>query len=93
MQYRPHRQPCDLPLRRSPRLAGLRRLLSRLHAFHTAQAELYERMLLLNRPWEEEFAHWSYDGRDWHLHGHIPPPADGRRRSVTPGGWCPAGRH
>jgi hypothetical protein len=73
-------------------LAGLRQLLARLSAFHAAQAELHERMLLLNRPWEEEIAHWSYDGHHWHLHGHHPPPADGRRRSVTSGGWCPSSR-
>ncbi|GDY30288.1 hypothetical protein [Gandjariella thermophila] len=92
MPHLPHRQPCDPSRRRSPALAGLRRGLARLRAFHATQVELHERLLLLNRPWEEEFAHWSYDGHRWHLHGHLPPPPDGRRRSVTPHGWCPASR-
>jgi hypothetical protein len=96
MQYRPHLQPCDLPSRRPRRRwsvpAALRRLLARLYALHATQVELHERMLLLNRPWEEDFAHWSYDGGHWRLHGQLPPPPDGRRRGVTSGGWCPARR-
>ena len=51
--------------------------------------ELEERRDLLNRPWEEEFLHWAYDGRQWHLHGHRMPGVGKRRRSVTSGGWCP----
>ena len=67
----------------------LRRLGVALREFDAEVTELHERQRLLNRPWEEEFLHWAYDGRQWHLHGHVAPPADGRRRSVTRGGWCP----
>ena len=56
-----------------------------LRAFWAEQNELQERLLLLNRPWEEEYLHWA----DGELHGSVPPPADGRRRSVTRSGWCP----
>lgn len=64
------------------------RWLDRLREFNATQIELQERLVLLNRPWEEEFAHWAHDGHDWQLHGHRPPPADGRRHSVTSRGWC-----
>jgi hypothetical protein len=61
---------------------------ARLWEFHTAQIELQERWLLLNRPWEEEFLHWSHDGENWQLHGHrLPPPR--RRLGTTSTGWCP----
>lgn len=63
----------------------LRRLLAGFREFNATQTELAERQDLLNRPWEEELLHWSYDGR---LHGHIAPPPDGRRRSTTRDGWC-----
>lgn len=46
-----------------------------------------ERRLLQDRPWEEDFLHWAKDGT---LHGTCAPPPDGRRRSTTPDGWCPA---
>jgi hypothetical protein len=59
-----------------------------LRRFWADQLELQERLLLLNRPWEEEFLHWA----DGELHGSVPPPADGRRRSVTGRGWCPGGQ-
>ena len=68
----------------------LRRLGSALRDFDAEVTELHERQRLRNRPWEEEFLHWAYDGREWHLHGHLTPPDDGRRRSVTRNGWCPA---
>lgn len=68
------------------------RVLAWLHEFKAMQLELQERVLLLNRPWEEEVTHWAHDGHDWQLHGHRPPPADGRRHSVTPDGWCPGNR-
>ena len=32
------------------------------------------------------------DGDGWSLHGSVPPPRDGRRRSTTPEGWCPGPR-
>lgn len=54
-------------------------------AFLDEQRELQERLALINRPWEEEFLHWTGDGG---LHGRHAPPADGRRRGVTRGGWC-----
>ncbi len=57
--------------------------------FLAGQCELQERLALINSPWEEEFFHWGSDGA---LHGHLAPPADGRRRSVTRGGWCPGAR-
>jgi len=57
--------------------------------FLAGQLELQERLTLINRPWEEDFFHWGPDGT---LHGHLAPPADGRPRSVTRGGWCPGAR-
>ncbi|KAA9150717.1 hypothetical protein FPZ12_040545 [Amycolatopsis acidicola] len=63
--------------------------LTRLREFLATQAELAERQALLNRPWEEEFLHWSRDGE---LHGHLIPPR-GRPRGVTRDGWCPGLRH
>jgi len=59
-----------------------------LSAFWAEQNELQERLLLLNRPWEEEYLHWA----DGELHGSEAPPADGRRHSVTRSGWCPGDR-
>lgn len=70
----------------------LRRLAARLREFHATQIELHERLLLINRPWEEEFTHWAYEGDHWELHGNLPPPPDGRERSTTRTGWCPACR-
>jgi hypothetical protein len=52
--------------------------------FWAVQVELQERLVLLNRPWEQELLHWC----DGELHGCVAPPSDGRRRSVTAGGWC-----
>jgi len=68
----------------------LHRLGAALREFDAEVTELHERQRLCNRPWEEEFLHWAYDGRAWRLHGHLTPPADGRRHSVTGTGWCPA---
>jgi|tagenome__1003787_1003787.scaffolds.fasta_scaffold20786349_2 hypothetical protein len=69
--------------------------MSRVHSawravrgFWDVQVELQERLVLLNRPWEQEMLHWV----DGELHGRTAPPADGRRRSVTTGGWCPCSR-
>ena len=56
-----------------------------LREFWADQVELHERLIVLNRPWEEEFLHWV----DGELHGSLTPPADGRRRSTTRRGWCP----
>lgn len=71
------------------RLRAARRALRR---FWSEQSELQQRMALLNRPWEEEFLHWVGEGPSRRLHGHLQPPPDGRRRSVTSGGWCLAQR-
>ncbi len=68
-------------------------MVHRLHQFWIEQNEIQERLLLTNRPWKEEFIHWAHDGLHWHLHGHLTPPDDGRRRSVTSTGWCPGLRH
>jgi hypothetical protein len=62
-----------------------RRCGSRLARLLATQRELEERRLLAHHPWEEDFLHWSADGR---LHGTLSPP-DGRRRSVSRLGWCP----
>jgi hypothetical protein len=67
----------------------LREVLQRLRDFHANQVELHERALLRSSPWFEDFLHWSFDGEEWQLHGHLPPPG-GRVRSVTADGWCPA---
>lgn len=72
--------------------SGLWRVLARVREFHADQVELHERLLLLNRPWEEALLHWCGDGDDAELHGHLAPPADGRRHSVTNRGWCPCHR-
>jgi hypothetical protein len=75
-------------------MAGaLRRGLGRLREFAATQEELTRRRQLLDRPWEEDLLHWHResgpDGDGWSLHGSLPPPRDGRRRSTTPEGWCP----
>lgn len=63
------------------------RILGSLRRLWDDQRELGERQALIDRPWDEEYLHWSFDGQRWHLHGTLLPP-DGRRRSVTSGGWC-----
>ncbi len=56
-----------------------------LREFWEIQVGLHERVALRNRPWEEEFLHWS----GGQLHGwRLPPP--GRRVGTTRDGWCPA---
>ena len=63
------------------------RLLTAFRDFLAECSEIQERLVLLNRPWEEEYLHWSGDT----LHGHVVPPAR-RRCSVTRSGWCAATR-
>lgn len=70
-------------------ISRLRRLLVRVREFNASTIELQQRRWLLNQPWREELLHWSFDGDHWHLHGHLVPPTDGRRGSVTDHGWCP----
>ena len=65
------------------------RAFRRLREAHEAQRELHERRWLRQEPWLEELLHWSYDGETWRLHGSRLPRPDGKRRSVTRGGWCP----
>jgi hypothetical protein len=65
-------------------MTGVRSALRAVRDFWTVQVELQERLILINRPWEQELLHWS----DGELHGCVAPRADGRRRSVSPGGWC-----
>jgi hypothetical protein len=67
-------------------VTSLARAWQGLRRFCSEQVEIQERLLLINRPWEEEYLHWV----DGELHGSVVPPADRRRRSVTRGGWCPA---
>jgi hypothetical protein len=66
----------------------LRRVGESLREFDAEVTELHERQRLLNRPWEEDFLHWAFDGEEWQLHGTLPPPDDTRRHSVTRNGWC-----
>jgi len=64
-------------------------VLDRLREANAAQVRLHERMALRRQPWLEEFLHWSFDGQEWQLHGHLLPPGDGHLLSVTSDGWCP----
>ncbi len=65
------------------------RFLARIREFLATQHELAQRQALLDRPWEEDLLHWAFDGREWHLHGHLAPPPNRRRYSTTTSGWCP----
>lgn len=67
----------------------LRCLVQRLHLFWGDLCELEERRALLDRPWEENFLHWSDVGESWELHGEFVSPPRRRTRSVTSRGWCP----
>jgi hypothetical protein len=67
-------------------------LVAKLRDLHARQTEIAQRLDLLNRPWEEDMLHWSWNGERWELHGRRSPPPDGRRRSMTDQGWCPACR-
>lgn len=73
----------------APCAAGGRaaRLWRGLRSFAAEQRELHERMLLLERPWEAQYLHWSGTGEQAELHGTLTPPR-GRRLGVTAGGWC-----
>lgn len=53
------------------------------------QQELQERLIILNRPWQHDQAHWvpAPNGNP-QLHGTIPPPRGGTG-PVTATGWCP----
>ena len=58
----------------------LHRLGTALREFDAEVTELHERQRLCNRPWEEEFLHWAYDG-----HAVAPPrPPDAARRRTAP---------
>lgn len=75
--------------RREPDARRRPGVLARLRDFLGQQAELAERRSLLDRPWEEQFLHWAYDGHEWRLHGHRLPPPGRRAHSTTRTGWCP----
>ncbi len=66
----------------------LRQALHWLRDAMEEQAEFQERLALLNRPWAEDYLHWS--ASDGELHGHLMPPRGWRRYSVTRSGWCQA---
>lgn len=59
-----------------------------LQRLYVDMRELEERRLLINHPWREQFLHWSHDGKNWHIHGHLLPPKSSYR-STTSSGWCP----
>lgn len=61
-------------------------MLRRLASFWHTLTELDERRSLIDRPWEERFLHWAWDGGELVLHGELLPPR--RRMSTTRGGWC-----
>ncbi|MFC6704594.1 hypothetical protein [Flexivirga alba] len=63
--------------------SALDRVWRALSVLFTAGVELQERLLLINRPWEEELLHWGEDAR---LHGAIAPPPG--QHSTTSTGWC-----
>ncbi len=69
----------------------LRQAWARVREVVAEQAESQERLVLVNRPWAEEYLHWS--PRDGTLHGELMPPPGWRRYSVTRGGWCQHGRN
>jgi hypothetical protein len=73
-------------------MAALANLIAKLRELYACQTEIAERLDLLNRPWEEDMLHWVQIGEQWELHGRLPPPPDGRRRSTTRQGWCPGCR-
>jgi len=79
-------------IHRSDTVRADRRLWARLRGAWATQLELHERVMLSRQPWLEDHLHWSFDGEEWHLHGHLPPARGGRVPSVTGEGWCPAQR-
>ena len=64
----------------------LRSAFRSLREVYAGYMQIHERQQLRNQPWKEDLLHFGIDGR---LHGHISPPNDGRRHSVTSDGWCP----
>lgn len=53
------------------------------------QREAHERLVIMNRPWTHDQAHWvPTDDGGFELHGSVPPPPRSRG-PVTTGGWCP----
>lgn len=53
--------------------AKLLRLLRAAREAHAAQNELWERYLRRQRPWEEDWLHWTVDDT-WRLSGTLLPP-------------------
>jgi hypothetical protein len=58
-----------------------------LARFWAEQKEIGERLTLLDRPWEERYLHWAWEGGELVLHGEL-VPSTRRRMSTTRGGWC-----
>lgn len=58
-----------------------------LARFWAEQKELSERLDLAERPWEERYLHWAWEGGEYVLHGELMPSTT-RRMSTTRGGWC-----
>jgi hypothetical protein len=58
-----------------------------LARFWAEQKELTERLSLRERPWEEQYLHWAWEGGELVLHGELMPSTH-RRMSITRGGWC-----
>lgn len=69
--------------------AGWRRWAAAVRRCWAEQREAQERLLIMNRPWTHDHAHWvpTEDG-GVELHGSVPPPLRSRG-PVTTGGWCP----
>jgi hypothetical protein len=58
-----------------------------LGRFFAEQRESAERWGLMERPWEEDFLHWSRQDGQYVLHGEL-MPSTRRRMSTTRSGWC-----
>jgi hypothetical protein len=54
-----------------------------------AQSELQERLLLLHRPWLDDFTHWSGSEGDPSLHGYLHHPRAGNS-TASPATAVPA---
>jgi hypothetical protein len=71
------------PFRQSWIRSRAARAISAWRRHYAGYAELHQRRQLLNRPWLEEFMHFSPDGQ---LHGRLVPPTT--KGSTTGRGWC-----
>lgn len=62
------------------------RIIDALRRDFRGYAEIHQRRQLVDRPWREEFLHFTPDGQ---VHGQLTPPDDRWRWSTTATGWCP----